>query len=88
MRFVGTSVMPGLFLQPISLVRIDPVPVARTTAILRSGLTALAALVFKPRPVTLPIVLLVRSSVTPGLILKPPGILRIDDRVQRSNDRL
>jgi hypothetical protein len=52
MRFVGTSVMPGLCFQPISLVRIDPVPVARTTAILRSGLTALAALVFKPRPET------------------------------------
>jgi hypothetical protein len=51
MRFVGTSVMPGLFFQPISLVRIDPVPVASTTAILRSGFTALAALVFKPRPV-------------------------------------
>jgi hypothetical protein len=48
-RFGGTPVMPGLFFQPISLVRIDPVPVARTTAILRSVLTALAALVFKPR---------------------------------------
>jgi hypothetical protein len=61
MRFVGTSVMPGLFFQPISLVRIDPVPVARTTTILRDGLTALAALVFKPRPVILPIVLLFRD---------------------------
>lgn len=86
MRFVGTSVMPSLFFQPISLVRIDPVPVASTTAILRSGLTALAALVLKPRPVVLPIVLLFRACVTPGLILKPPGILRIDNRVQRSND--
>lgn len=66
MRFVGTSVVPGLFFQPISLVRIDPVPVARTTTILRGGFTALAALVFKPCPVTLPIVLLVRASVTPA----------------------
>jgi hypothetical protein len=86
MRFVGTSVMPGLFFQPISLVRIDPVHVARTTTILRDGLTALAALVFKPRPVILPMVLLFRTSVTPGLILGPPGIRRIDIRVQRSND--
>ena len=86
MRFVGTSVMPGLFFQSISLVRIDPVPVARTTAILRSGLAALVALMFKPRPVILPIVFLFRASVTPGLILKPPGILRIDNRVQRSNN--
>jgi hypothetical protein len=86
MPFVGTSVMPGLFFQPISLVRIDPVPVARTTAIFRRGLAALVALVFKPRPVILPIVLLFRTSVTSGLILKPPGILRIDNRVQRSND--
>jgi hypothetical protein len=31
MRFVGTSVMAGLFFQPISLVRVDPVPIARTT---------------------------------------------------------
>jgi hypothetical protein len=29
MRFVGASVMPGFF-QLINLVRIDPVPVART----------------------------------------------------------
>ena len=86
MRFVGTSVMPGLFFQPISLLRIDPVPVARTATILRSGVTALAALMFEPCPVILPIVLLFRASVTPGLILKPPGILRIDNRVQRSND--
>jgi hypothetical protein len=86
MRFVGTSVVPGLCFQPISLVRIDPIPVASTTVILRNGLTALAALVFKPRPVALPIVLLFRASVTPGLILKPPGILRIDNRIQRSND--
>ena len=43
MRFVGASVMPG-FLQLINLVRIDPVPVARTllfrASVTRQELTA------------------------------------------------
>jgi hypothetical protein len=81
MLFVGTSVVPGLMFEAISLVRIDPVPVARTAPILRSAFTALAALLLKPRPIIVPIVLLIRAFVTPGLIFEPPGILWIDDRV-------
>jgi hypothetical protein len=64
-RFVQEKiieVVAGARLRDPRLVRINPVPVAGTTTILRSGVTTLAALVLKPRPLIMPIVLPRRSD--------------------------
>jgi hypothetical protein len=53
---------------------------------LRNAFTALAALLLKPRSVVVPILLLVRALVTPGLIFEPLGVLWIDNCVQGPDD--
>src|SRR5579859_8068058 len=78
---VRAAVASRLILQAISLVGIDRGRVTPRTTVLWDGFTALLALLHKSRPVLMPIATFGGMPVAPGLILEPPCILGVDNRV-------
>ena len=82
------TIPPRLVLQAIGLVGVYRRRILTPFTMGRHRFTALAALLLEPGTVIAPITLFIAAIVTPGLILEPPSVFRVDDRIERPHHRL
>src|SRR6516225_9618557 len=82
------TIPPRLVLQAIGLVGVYRRRILTPFTMGRHRFTALAALLLEPGAVTAPIALFIGAVVVPGLLLEPPSVFRVDDRIERPHHRL